>query len=163
MIGTTIWALWCGAVCFAQSSTDELRQHADKAQEVFDGPGHLRDTANGPVLDRPPEYPGGQAALFAFLKEETIYPPEAMDRGIMGKVFVEFVVVKDGHVDSVRVKRGVHALLDAEAVRVVGSMKNWIPGMQAGEVVRSRYVLPISFVMQEKDVQRARKRAKRKG
>ena len=142
MIGTTIWALWCGAVCFAQSSTDELRQHADKAQEVFDGPSHLRDTANGPVLDRPPEYPGGQAALFAFLKEETIYPPEAMDRGIMGKVFVEFVVEKDGDLSGIKVLNADSSAAD-QLVDALDRAPRFESGMKDGLPVRVVMRVPI--------------------
>lgn len=150
------------APLFAQDSTEKLKENADKAQAVFDArPGSPKDTA---LVDVMPVFPGGEKAMFAYLGKETKYPQEALDQGIMGKVFVQFTVEQDGRVDSVVVKRGAHPALDAEAVRVVSSMPNWSPGRQRGKAVRTRYTLPISFTMSEKDLERARKKTvKRKG
>ncbi len=155
--------LLAAAACaplFAQESTEKLKENADKAQAVFDArSGSPKDTALVEVM---PAFPGGEKAMFAYLGRETKYPQEALDQGIMGKVFVQFTVEQDGRVDSVFVKRGAHPALDAEAVRVVSSMPNWSPGRQRGKAVRTRYTLPISFTMNEKDLERVRRKAKRK-
>ena len=74
-----------------------------------------------------------------------IYPEEAEEKGIEGKVFVTFIVEPDGNIDEVKVASSVHKLLDNEAVRVIKSMPKWIPGKQNGEPVRVKYTAPISF------------------
>ena len=92
-----------------------------------------------------PVYPGGEEAFYAFLKDQLKYPKEARKEWIEGKVWVTFVLEKDGSVSTVRVVRGVHPLLDDEAVRVLGSMEAWTPGYQLGKPVRVQYNLPITF------------------
>jgi len=100
------------------------------------------------VVELMPEFPGGQKALFQYLAENTKYPVEAMQQGIAGRVICQFVVEKDGNVDSVKVVRGVHPLLDQEAVRVVSMMPTWKPGMQYGKLARVRFTVPVNFKLQ---------------
>lgn len=100
------------------------------------------------IYDMPeimPEFIGGADALDDFLKKNLVYPSEAKAKGIQGKVYVQFVVEKDGSITNVVVRRSAHALLDAEAVRVVKLMPAWKPGMVRGKKVRVRYTLPITF------------------
>lgn len=92
-----------------------------------------------------PAYPGGVKEMMKFLQKNIKYPIEAKEKGIKGTVYVEFVVEKDGLVDDVLVKKGVNALLDKEAVRVVTSMPKWTPGKQNGTLVAVRYTLPVKF------------------
>lgn len=73
------------------------------------------------------------------------YPQIALENGVQGKVFVQFVVEKDGSVSNIKVVRGVDASLDKEAVRVVSVMPKWKPGKQRGKAVRVAYTLPIAF------------------
>jgi periplasmic protein TonB len=94
-----------------------------------------------------PVYPGGEAAFYAFLEGSLKYPKEARKEWIEGKVWVTFVLEKDGSISNVRVARGVHPLLDGEAVRVVSSMEDWTPGYLLGKPVRVQYNLPITFSM----------------
>ena len=68
-----------------------------------------------------------------------------MENGIQGKVFIQFVIERDGSITDVKVARGVDASLDKEAVRVVQSMPKWKPGMQDGKTVRVKYTVPIMF------------------
>ncbi len=68
-----------------------------------------------------------------------------MENGIQGKVFIQFVIERDGSITDVKVARGVDASLDKEAVRVVQSMPKWKPGKQRGKPVRVAYTLPINF------------------
>ncbi|MBK9418778.1 MAG: energy transducer TonB [Flavobacteriales bacterium] len=105
-----------------------------------------------------PVYPGGEAAFYAFMKKELRYPTEARDEWIEGKVWVTFVLEKDGSVSQVKVFRSVHPLLDAEAVRVVSAMEHWTPGYQFGKPVRVKYNLPITFTMPGKPPKRILKR-----
>jgi protein TonB len=95
-----------------------------------------------------PEFPGGKQAMYQFIIKNVKYPQLAVDSNISGNVYVQFVVDTVGKISDVKVARGVHYLLDAEAVRVVKSMPNWIPGKIRGKAVKVRYYLPINFKLQ---------------
>lgn len=83
--------------------------------------------------------------LMAWLKKNLEYPQVAIDNNIQGRVFVQFVVEKDGSITNVKVSRGVDPLLDKEAERVVKAMPKWSPAEQNGKVCRSRFTLPVMF------------------
>ena len=100
------------------------------------------------VVEQMPQFPGGAAALMEFLSQNVKYPEEAYKNGTQGRVIATFVVEKDGSITEARIARSVDALLDAEALRVVNSMPNWIPGRQNGEPVRVKYTIPITFKLQ---------------
>lgn len=95
-----------------------------------------------------PSFPGGDEAMLQFIRDNQKYPTEAQNEGIQGRVLVQFVVDKDGSITDVEVFRGVHPLLDAEAIRVVKSMPKWKPGMQKGKPVRMKYTLVQMFRLQ---------------
>lgn len=98
-------------------------------------------------VEQMPSFPGGDAAMLEYLKQSIVYPPDAVDNNIQGRVYLQMVVDKDGNVTDVKVVRGVHALLDKEATRVVKAMPKWTPGMQNGKAVSVRYTLPINFTL----------------
>jgi TonB family protein len=100
------------------------------------------------VVEQMPVFPGGETALPAYLGKEIKYPAEAVKKGIQGKVFVTFVVGKDGSVTHVKIVRGVDPMLDAEALRVVNAMPKWTPGRQNGKDVAVQYTVPINFKLQ---------------
>ena len=100
------------------------------------------------VVEEQPMYPGGMQELMKYLQKEMKYPKEAQDKGIQGRVIVQFVVNKDGSICDEHVVKSVDPLLDAEAIRVIRSMPNWIPGKQRGEPVRVRFTLPLMFRLQ---------------
>ncbi len=97
------------------------------------------------VVEQMPEYPGGPKALMEFLNNNVQYPAEAEKAGIQGRVIATFVVEKDGSISNAKVVKSVDPLLDAEALRVIGAMPNWKPGMQNGKIVRVKYTIPLSF------------------
>lgn len=97
------------------------------------------------VVEEQPMFPGGMQELMKFLQTSIRYPKEAQERGIQGRVVVQFVVNKDGSICDEHVVRSVDPQLDAEALRVVRSMPNWTPGKQRGEAVRVRFTLPVTF------------------
>ena len=99
-------------------------------------------------VEKMPEFPGGMEAMMKFLSENVCYPEAAHKAGAQGKVLVNFIVESDGRISNVHVAQKVNDDLDAEAVRVVGSMPKWSPGMQDGKAVRVKYALPISFRLQ---------------
>lgn len=100
------------------------------------------------VVESMPEYPGGEAALYQYLADNIKYPQMAKESGIQGRVFVTFVVEKDGRVTDVRVLRGIGGGCDEEAIRVVKNMPKWTPGKQRGKAVRVQYNLPVKFTLQ---------------
>ena len=97
------------------------------------------------VVERMPEFPGGEAAMNQFINRTIRYPVIAQENGIQGRVVVQFVVNTDGKIVDVEVVRGVEESLDKEAVRVVKAMPPWNPGRQGGKNVRVKYTLPIRF------------------
>ena len=100
------------------------------------------------IVEDMPVFPGGELALRRFIANAIKYPVIAQENGIQGKVYVNFVVDKDGSVTNAKIARGVDSSLDKEALRVVNSLPKWKPGMQRGKPVRVSYTVPISFVLQ---------------
>jgi len=100
------------------------------------------------VVEQMPEFPGGALALRNFIAQSVKYPVEAQKAGVVGKVFVTFVVNNNGKVENTKIARSVNPALDAEAIRVVNSLPDWKPGMQHGEAVDVSYTMPIEFKLQ---------------
>ena len=111
----------------------------DKTKKAFD------------VVEQMPQYPGGPAALMQFLAQNIRYPEEAHKAGVQGRVIVSFVVETDGSISEAKAVKSVSSELDAEALRVINCMPNWIPGRQNGEAVRVKYVVPVTFRLQDDD------------
>lgn len=88
---------------------------------------------------------GGMQAFYEFVGKKLKYPAQARRMNIEGKVFVEFVVNRDGSIQDVKAIKGIGAGCDEEAVRVIQSAPAWKPGKQRGKAVRQRMVLPITF------------------
>ena len=106
---------------------------AKKNQQVFD------------VVEKMPEYPGGQAALFEYLSTNVKYPADAEKKKVEGRVLVTFIVNTDGSITDIELVRKAFPSLDAEAVRVISGMPKWIPGEQKGQKVRVKYTVPLTF------------------
>ncbi len=88
---------------------------------------------------------GGINAFTEFISRNMVYPAMARRMDIQGKVFVEFIVERDGTLTNVRTLKGIGAGCDEEAVRVVSIAPKWNPGKQRGRAVRQKMVLPINF------------------
>lgn len=100
------------------------------------------------IVDDMPEFPGGEEALRKHIGNAVKYPVVAQENGIQGKVYVSFVVSKDGSVANAKIARGVDPSLDAEALRVVNGLPKWEPGKQRGKAVNVSYTVPINFALQ---------------
>lgn len=100
------------------------------------------------VVENMPEYPGGEAEMYKFIGQNIQYPRLAKETGISGRVFVTFVVERDGSVTDVQILRGIGGGCDEEAVRVIEAMPKWSPGKQRGKPVRVQYRMPIKFTLQ---------------
>ncbi len=101
-------------------------------------------------VEQMPEFPGGMEEMMKFLQQNIQYPASAAKNKVEGRVVLQFVVEKDGQIGEVKVARSVDPELDAEALRVVKSMPNFIPGRQHGKPVAVWYTIPISFKLQGK-------------
>ncbi len=97
------------------------------------------------IVEEMPKFPGGEKALMDYVSNNVKYPEEAKNKNIAGRVFVSFVVEKDGSIGEVKVLRGIGGGCDEEAVRVIKGMPKWKPGMQKGKPVRVSYQIPIYF------------------
>ena len=98
------------------------------------------------VVEDMPQFPGG--SVQKWITKNVKYPMIAQENNIQGKVFVQFVIEKDGSVSDVKVARSVDPSLDKEAIRVVKAMPKWKPGKQRGKPVRVSYTVPINFQLQ---------------
>ena len=115
------------------------------SSSIDDGNGQPMNVA---FTDSKPVFPGKEEAMYAWLKQNQIYPAEAAEDGVQGRVVVEFVVEGDGSISNVKVVRSRHPALDAEAVRLIQSMPRWTPGTYNGDTVRTTYTLPVTFKLQ---------------
>ena len=140
-------AMLQGAMSFwAQSGVDSSSPSADSSK-VYD------IVEQVPIWGSCGELTGKEAETCTYeqlakhVVAETKYPGKARRKGLAGKVFVEFVIDTDGSVIDVAILRGVHPLLDDEAIRVVKSFPQFIPGQQRGKPVKVRYRLPMNFAL----------------
>ncbi len=94
-----------------------------------------------------PEFPGGESELFNYIAKSIVYPETAIKNGIEGKVFVYFIIDKEGKVKNAEVKRGVKngEMLNAEALRVINSMPQWKPGYQNNKPASVQFTVPVDF------------------
>ncbi|MFD2572181.1 energy transducer TonB [Spirosoma soli] len=97
------------------------------------------------VVEQRPEFPGGMEKLAQYLDQNLRYPEAARNAKRKGRVFVTFIITDEGAIQDAHVLKSIDPELDAEAVRLVSSMPNWIPGKQAGRPVNVRFNLPIHF------------------
>lgn len=99
------------------------------------------------VVEESASFPGGMQELYKYVGSNLVYPQQARETGTQGKVFITFVVEKDGSLTDVKVLRDIGSGCGEEAVRVVKSMPKWKPAKQRGKAVRMRFNLPISFTL----------------
>ena len=126
-------------VVFQSAKAQEARDTAKQEEPIFED------------VDILPIFPGGDVARQKFLGYNTVYPSVAREMGIEGKVIIGFVVEIDGSLSNFEVIESVHPALDAEVLRVVKLMPNWIPATRDGKPVRCRYNMPLKFVFEEYD------------
>lgn len=100
------------------------------------------------VVEENPGFPGGEEGRYKFLQENLKYPQIAKESGISGKVFVQFVVERNGSITDIKVIKGIGGGCDEEAIRVVKAMPKWTPGKQRGKAVRTQFIMPLNFVLQ---------------
>nr|WP_303776708.1 M56 family metallopeptidase [Bacteroides intestinalis] len=112
----------------------------------------LQGTPVFEVVEQMPEYPGGIAASVEYIQKNMRYPEAAEKNGTQGRVTVQFIIDKEGNVTNPKVLRSVDKDLDAEAIRLVGAMPKWKPGMQKGKAVAVKYTLPVVFKLESGEI-----------
>lgn len=150
MVVTDIKVVEDDAVIENEVGVIDMGDDANKAQEAYVAPEVTEEAEEEEetiftVVEDDPEFPGGLEALYKYVGENIVYPQVAKDNNITGKVYVTFVVERDGSVSGVKVLRDIGGGCGPEAVRVVKSLPRWKPGKQRGRPVRTQYNLPISF------------------
>jgi protein TonB len=119
----------------------ELNQNQEIAQEPVEEEIFL-------IVEQMPEFPGGENALRTYIAKNIKYPRNAQEMGIQGKVYVTFIVDKNGNVTKASIARGIDSALDKEALRVINTLPRWTPGKQRGSAVSVSYTVPINFTLQ---------------
>jgi protein TonB len=124
----------CSLYASAQSdSLESIKEITSNDSETFE------------KVEFKPEYPGGNATMANFTKNNLRYPKAAIKKKIQGVVYVQFIVGPDGSISDVTTIRGISRECDMEAERLVMMMPRWRPGQSNGENVSVRVVLPITF------------------
>ena len=121
---------------------------AETTDVKFDSKVAARNSETDTVMDKcevMPEFPGGESGMMKFITENVEYPKEAAEKGIKGKVLVEFVVERDGSINEVKIKKSADPILDKEAMRIAKAMPKWKPGTIDGKAVRVKYIMPLTF------------------
>jgi periplasmic protein TonB len=114
--------------------------------DLFQGEDGSSDDGSLFFVEVMPTFKGGDTQKFAeWVKRNMYYPTEAVENGISGTVVITFVIEKDGSVTDVSIVKGVHPLLDDEALKVISGSPRWSPGLQKGQPVRIRFIIPVNF------------------
>ncbi|MCB0663609.1 MAG: energy transducer TonB [Saprospiraceae bacterium] len=103
------------------------------------------ETLDQTELDSMPQYQGGLPGLMHDVVRHLQYPDEAIINQIEGIVVVQYIINKQGYLEDISIKKSVHPILDAEAVRVVKRLKRWFPGMKDGKPVKVQFSQPVEF------------------
>lgn len=104
------------------------------------------------IVDKMPEYEYGESGLSKFIAHNIRYPKDALQQGIEGRILCSFIVGKDGSISNIEVVNGLNSDLDDEAIRVLGLMPKWKPGVNNGENVNVKCLLPIDFTIDEEPI-----------
>jgi len=133
-----------------QKVIQPMNQDIEKSTIITDEPVIKKeekqvDNKTYTVVEQMPQYPGGEKALLEFISKNLRYPADAHQNGIQGKIIVRFVVNEFGKVGNAEILRGLYPSIDAEGLKVVNSLPDWIPGQQNGKKVGVYYVMPIMF------------------
>lgn len=131
-------------VTFSSEVTDDTKNIAIVPVQIEDEEDET-ETQIFTVVENEPEFPGGMEALYKYLAQNIKYPQLARENNITGKVYVTFVVEKDGSIANPKVLRDIGGGCGAEAIRVVKAMPKWNPGKQRGKAVRVQFNLPVNF------------------
>ena len=124
------------------------------SNEFFTQPKPPKAQQQDPIfvtVEKTAEFPGGIRKLMQFLASEIKYPATAQRANVQGKVYLQFVVRKDGSINDIKILKGIGFGCDEEAIRVVKLMPKWSPAKQKGKAVSQMYTLPIQYALEEEE------------
>lgn len=130
----------------AEIKIDEPVGNSDVKQVTEEDPNKIFT-----AVEKEPGFQGGIEKFYKYLQNNIHYPAVAKENNVQGKVFVTFVVERDGSLTDIKVVRGIGSGCDEEAQRVLRNSPKWTPGIQNGRPVRVQYTMPISFTLQTED------------
>jgi periplasmic protein TonB len=133
-----------------ETTVSTVTQEGEKLEDVIPESPVVGDPDEGKiftVVEEMPSFPGGEEKLFEYLQKNIKYPAIARENGITGRVYVTFVVDKEGKIRDSKVLRGIGGGCDEEALRVIRAMPEWKPGKQNGRSVQVQYNLPVNFTL----------------
>jgi protein TonB len=128
--------------------TEEMKV-ADVVFEVFDEPVEEKAEEIFQIVEQSPAFPGGIGEFYKYVAQNIEYPALASRLGVSGRVFVRFVIEKDGSLTDIRVVKGIGSGCDVEAARVLEGSPKWTPGKQRGNNVRVYMTVPIHFLLRQ--------------
>ncbi|NMC40675.1 MAG: energy transducer TonB [Bacteroidales bacterium] len=131
-----------------ETNTDNISSYAGTGEDELFGETGSGNAYDYFIIEVPPKFRGGDVEKFReWLIKRVIYPQEAMQKGIEGKVYLTFIVEPDGSVSNVNIVKGVDKLLDDEAVKAIEASPKWSPGLQRGRPVRVRFSIYLNFAL----------------
>ena len=153
-IALVIALLQClNGICQTESSDDDYTLDSKSKGTYYKTPAEEKeDNKVYTDVDQKPEFPGGYPALYKFIADHLKYPETAKMKRIQGKVFVRFVVGKEGDVEEPEVVKSDNPALNSEAIRVVKSLPKWIPGSHKGKNVRVSSTVSVNFKLDEQPI-----------
>lgn len=129
-------------------TTSDGNSSTGSSQGTLDGGGSGNPDAVYTYVEEAPQFPGGESARMLFLRNNIKYPQLALQNKIQGRVYVSFIIEKDGSLTNMKVLQGIGAGCDEEALRVARLMPKWKPGKTQGHEVRVVVNMPVNFILQ---------------
>jgi len=142
---TVLFGLLLSQSLFSQSTLTQKQIEKENYREVLGFSEFQNDTLKPDVF---PMYPNGQEGLVKDVSKNIKYPPSARKQGIQGKVLVTFIVEKDGTIEKIEIIKSADPTLDEEAIRLIGKLKPWVPGIKNDQAVAVPFIYPINFQLE---------------
>ena len=134
---------------YASPKEKKFREQITIGEPIAEGCDSTSEWGEFQSVELPPEYPGGPEAMKGYIKSNRLYPQEAMERGIEGRVIVQFTVDSTGNICKEDVVRSIDPQLDGEVIRIARSMPKWKLGEIRGKPTRMRFSFPVTFRLKE--------------
>ncbi len=134
-----------------KNNSRSVKAPADTATRVQEPPPVAPEPKIFTYVEQMPEYPGGNEAMNKFIARSIQYPRKAIRKKVEGTVGVQLVITKEGKIEKVHLAKGIGAGCDEEALRVIGTMPDWRPGMQNGRSVQASFSIPVRFRLADYD------------
>ena len=131
-------------ISFASKAQDQKKERKDSLYHRDNG-GQIY---TGTEIDSAASYVPGINALYKFIAGNLVYPMDAKESGISGRVFASFVVEKSGALSDIIIIKSLHPSCDSEVIRLLKTLPGtWRPAQKSGQPVRSQWIMPFSFKM----------------